>query len=142
MKSVNPYIHFNGNCEEAFKFYRNIFGGELRMVRYKDLENNMNLTGDDLNLIGNAYLPLVSNTHLYGDDTLEALGRPIESGNQFEINIETESAEEAKRLFNALLEGGEVKMALHQTEWAEKFGMISDKFSVQWMVMFAGGKNY
>lgn len=140
MKSVNPYINFNGNAEEAFKFYQSVFGGELQMVRYKDLENNMGLTGDDLNKIGNVVLPLVGETLLYGGDVPEPFGQPVEGGNKFQINIETESVEEAERLFNDLSEGGEIKMSLQETEWAEKFGLCSDKFDVQWMVMYTGEK--
>lgn len=140
MKSVNPYINFNGNAEEAFEFYQSVFGGELQIVRYKDLENNMGLTGEDLNQIGNATLPLVGDTLLYGGDVPEPFGQPVEAGNQFQINLETESAEEAEQLFNDLSDGGEVKMPLQEAEWAERFGMFSDRFGVQWMVMYTGEK--
>lgn len=140
MKSVNPYINFNGNCEEAFEFYQSVFGGELDLVRYKDLDNQMGLTGEDLNMIGNVSLPLVGDTLLYGSDTPEPFGQPVQGGNKFQINIETESAEEAERLFNALSDGGEVIMPLQGTEWAEKFSMFSDRFDVQWMVMYTGDK--
>ena len=140
MKSVNPYINFNGSCEEAFTFYQSVFGGELQLVRYGELENNMGLKGDDLNQVGNVALPMVGETMLYGSDVPEAFGAPVESGNQHQINIETESADEAERLFNALSEGGDVKMPLEQTEWAESFGMCTDQFGVEWLVMFAGDK--
>jgi|SRR5699024_4387775 len=140
MKSVNPYINFNGNCEEAFTFYQSVFGGEFQMQRYGDLEDNMGLEGDDLNLIGNVMLPLVGDTVLYGGDVPEVFGAPAEAGNQLQINIETESAEEAERLYNGLSDGGETKMPLEEAEWAEKFGMCTDKFGVEWMVMFTGDK--
>lgn len=141
MKSVNPYIDFNGNAEEAFKFYQTVFGGELQMIRYKDLKNDMGLTGEELNQIGNAVLPLVGGTLLYGGDVPESFGQAIKAGNQLQINIETESADEAEHLFNALSDGGEVKMQVQETEWAEKFGMLSDRFGVRWMIMFTGEKN-
>lgn len=140
MKSVNPYINFNGNCEEAFNFYQNVFGGKLQLVRYGELENNMGLEGEDLNLIGNVMLPLVGDTVLYGGDIPEVFGAPAEAGNQLQINIETESADEAERLFNDLSDGGEAKMPLEETEWAEKFGICTDKFGVEWMVMYTGNK--
>lgn len=140
MKSVNPYLNFNGNAEEAFKFYQRIFGGELQIVRYKDLEDNMGLTGTDLNMIGNVALPLVGETLLYGSDVPEPFGQPVDSGNKIQINIETESEEEAERLFSELSEDGIVKMSLQETEWAKKFGLCSDKFDVQWMVMYSGGE--
>ena len=141
MKSVNPYINFNGNAEEAFRFYQSVFGGELQMVRYKDLADNMGLTGDDLNLIGNITLPMVGGTVLYGGDVPEQFGQPVEAGSKFQINIEAESAEEANRLFNDLSDGGKAFMPLQETEWAEKFGMLSDRFDVQWMIMYTGKKN-
>lgn len=141
MKSINPYLNFNGNCEEAFKFYQSVFGGELDIVRYKDLNDNMGLTGDNLNLIGNVTLPLVGDTLLYGGDVPEIFNAPVKTGNQLQINIETESVDEAERLFKGLSDGGEVKMPLEKTEWAEKFGLCSDKFDVQWMVMYTGNKN-
>lgn len=140
MKSVNPYINFNGNCEEAFTFYQSVFGGELELVRYKDLENNMGLQGDDLNLIGNVVLPLVGGTLLYGGDIPEVFGTPAKAGNQLQINIEAESVEEANKLFKGLSKGGEIKMPLQETEWAESFSMFADKFGVQWMVMFTGDR--
>ncbi|HET6528495.1 MAG TPA: VOC family protein [Balneolaceae bacterium] len=138
MKSVNPYIDFNGNAEEAFKFYQTVFGGELQIIRYKDLENDMGLTGEELNQIGNATLPLVGGTLLYGGDVPGSFGQTIKAGNQLQINIEAENTEEAERLFNDLSDGGEVKMPLQKTEWAEKFGMLSDRFNVRWMVMYSG----
>lgn len=141
MKSINPYINFNGNCEEAFEFYQSVFGGDLQLVRYGELENNMGLEGDDLNQIGNVALPIVGGTMLYGGDVPEAFGTPVEAGNKNQINIETESADEAEQLFNALSGGGDVKMPLQETEWAERFGMCKDQFDVGWMVMFTGVKS-
>lgn len=140
MKSVNPYINFNGNCEEAFNFYQNVFGGELQLVRYKDMDNQMGLTGEGLNKIANVALPLVGDTVLYGSDTPDPENYGVKAGDQVQINIETESAEETERLFNDLTAGGDVKMPLEETEWAERFGMLADKFGVQWMVNYSGNK--
>lgn len=140
MKSVNPYINFNGNCEEAFNFYQTVFGGELQLVRYRDLENQMGLEGDELNQIGNIALPLIGDTLLYGSDVPASFGAPVENGNQIQINIETADMNEAERLFNALSKEGDIKMPLQETEWAESFGLCADKFGVQWMVMYTGEK--
>lgn len=140
MKSVNPYINFTDNCEAAFQFYQSVFGGELKLVRYKDLDNNMGLKGDDLNLIGNVMLPLVGDTVLYGSDVPKAFGQALQNGNRFEINIETESAEEAEQLYKSLAQDGTIKMPLQETEWAEQFGSCIDKYGVQWLVMFTGNK--
>lgn len=140
MKSINPYINFNENCEEAFKFYQSVFGGELQIARYKDLENQMGLEGDDLNKIANVSLPLIGDTLLYGSDTPDPVNYGIEMGNDMQINIEAESVEEAEQLFNGLSDGGEVSMPLQETEWAERFTMFDDKFGVQWMIMYSGAK--
>lgn len=140
MKSVNPYINFNGNCEEAFNFYQSVFGGELQLVRYRDLKENMGLKGKDLDLIGNVTLPLVGDTLLYGGDIPEVFNSPVEPANQLQINIDTENEEEANQLFSKLSEGGKVTMPIQETEWAERFGMCADKYGVQWMVMYTGSK--
>ncbi len=140
MKSVNPYLYFSNNCEAAFTFYQSVFGGELKLVRYKDLDNNMGLKDDDLNLIGNVMLPLFGDTVLYGSDVPEAFGHPIKEGNRFEINIETDSVAEAERLFKDLSQDGTIKMPLQTTEWAEQFGSCIDQYGVQWLVMYSGDK--
>lgn len=141
MKSVSPYINFNGNCEEAFKFYQSVFGGELHITRYKDLENKMGLEGDGLNKIANVSLPLINGMQLYGSDTPDTENFGVKAGDHIQINLETESAEEAEHIFKGLSKDGEIKMPLNKTEWAESFGMIADKYNVQWMVMYSGETN-
>lgn len=138
MKSVNPYLNFNRQTEEAFKFYQSVFGGELEIHRYKDMEDNMGASGDDLNLVANASLPLTENIKLFGSDILEFMGQKLEAGNNFYINLETESEEETERLFEKLSENGEIEMTLEHTGWAEKFGMVKDQFGIQWMVYYTG----
>lgn len=141
MNTVNPYLNFSGNCEEAFKFYQSVFGGELQIIRYKNLKNNMGLAGNDLNLIGNAMLLFVNGTKLYGGDVPDVfLEQPLTEGNMLEINIESDSANEAQRLFDALSQEGQIKMPLQEAEWAEKYGMLIDRFKVNWMIMYAGTK--
>ena len=140
MKSVNPYLNFNNNAEEAFQFYQNVFGGELQIIRYKDMKDQMGLTGEALNKVANAMLPLVGDTMLSGGDVPAEFGQPLKAGDNIQINIEAESVAEAEQLFQALSEKGEITMALQETEWAERFSMFSDRFGVQWMVMFTGAK--
>lgn len=138
MKSVNPYLNFNGQTEEAFTFYQSIFGGELEISRYGDLDDNMGATGNDLNLVANASLPLTADIKLFGSDILDFMGQKLEAGNNFYINLETESEEETEQLFNKLADGGEVEMPLEHTGWAEKFGIVKDQFGTQWMVYYTG----
>ena len=136
MKSANPYLNFNGNAEEAFTFYQTIFGGELVIDRYKDLTDNMGASGDDLNKIANVMLPIGERATLFGSDVLEITGQTHQIGNNFYIQLETESTEETERLFNGLSSGGNVEMPLQNTGWAQQFGMLTDKYGIQWMVYY------
>ena len=138
MNAVNPYLNFDGNTKEAFTFYQSVFGGELETHRFKDLDDDMGATGDDLEKIAHVSLPIGANTTLLGSDVLESFGQSVRAGNDFYINLETESAEETKRLFDALSDDGDIEMPLADTGWAEKFGMCTDKFGVQWMMNYPG----
>ncbi|MEX1212642.1 MAG: VOC family protein [Balneolaceae bacterium] len=134
MIAVNPYLNFNGQTEEAFTFYQSIFGGNLDMVRFGELEDTMNADKEELKRIANASLNLTGKIKLFGSDILESMGHQLKVGNHFYINLETESEEETDRLFYALSDGGEIEMPLQSTGWAKKFGMLKDKFGIQWMV--------
>lgn len=139
MKAVNPYLNFNGNTEEAFNFYRSVFGGDfLGVMRFKDFGADLGIPENDLNKIAHIALPLGTDNILMGTDVLESQERPLVIGNNTYISLETDSDEEAERLFSALSDGGEVEMPLQQTEWSEKFGICSDQFGIQWMVSYTG----
>ena len=141
MRSVNPYLNFNGNTEEAFKFYQSVFGGELSVTRFKDfrqMEGMPPLSEADGEKIGHISLPLGNGAILMGTDALESLGMVVTPGNNYHITLETDTAEEADRIFNALSEGGRVEMPLQKTEWAEKYGSFVDRYGVQWMVNYTG----
>jgi len=141
MKTITPYINFNGNCDEAFEFYHAILGGELRIARYGELENPMGLSGDDLKLIANAAIIKDGITVLYGSDAPTAYRQPDIDRNGFNVNLETNSAEEAKRYFEYLSQDGKTIMPLGETEWAESFAMFTDKFGIGWMVIYFGAKH-
>ena len=140
MNAVNPYLNFNGNTEEAFNFYRSVFGGEfLGVLRFRDFgESGMRVPEGDQDKIAHIALPLSKDTVLMGTDALESHGRTLMVGNNVYFNLEAESDEEAERLFNALSAGGRTEMPLQKTEWAEKYGICADKFGVQWMVNYTG----
>ncbi len=144
MKSVNPYLNFNGNTEEAFTFYQSVFGGDfLAVVRFKDFGHNpMSVPEKDRNKIAHVALPLGGGAILMGTDTLESLGQTLRVGNNHYITLETDSPEEADQVFNALSAGGGVEMPLQKTEWAEKYGICSDRFGIQWMVSFTGAVKF
>lgn len=142
MKSVNPYLKFPGNSEEAFDFYHGVFGGDFAaVVRYRDLDMTAEmgeLSEEDLDRIGHIALPLGNGAMLMATDELDGRERPLEMGINFYITLEPESAEEAERLFEALSDGGRVEMPLQRTAWAEKFGSLADRFGVRWMVSYPG----
>lgn len=140
MLSVNPYLNFKGNTEEAFNFYRKVFGGEFRnVIRFREFGGKeMGIPEADLDRIAHIALPLGKDDMLMGTDVLESLGQTLNVGNNSYLNIDAESAEEADRLFRALAEGGSVEMALAQTQWAEKYGICADRYGVQWMINYTG----
>lgn len=139
MKATSPYLNFAGDTEEAFTFYRSIFGGEfLDIVRFSSFPDNaMGVPEDQLDKIAHIALPLSEGSVLMGTDVFETR-QPLVMGNNLYIHLEADSPGEAQALFDGLSAGGEVEMPPQKTEWAEFFGCCKDKFGVQWMVMFTG----
>lgn len=140
MKAANPYLNFNGNTEEAFKFYRSVFGGEfLALLRMRDFDSTPEgLSEAERDRVAHVALPLGDTNILMGTDILESQGQRLQFGNNYYIALEAESAEEARRVFDGLSAGGTVEMPLGRTEWAELYGSCVDRFSVQWMVSYTG----
>lgn len=136
MANLNPYLNFSGNCEEAFEFYRSVFGGEFLggVMRFKDVPAEDALPDSEANKVMHVALP-VSQGLLMGSDRPAAMG-PATAGNNSYISITAESEEEANRLFNGLSAGGQVAMPLEKAFWGALFGMFADKFGVQWMVNY------
>ncbi|MBI0581489.1 MAG: VOC family protein, partial [Methanomassiliicoccales archaeon] len=117
MRSINPYLNFNGTTEEAFNFYRSVFGGEFSTkMRYRDMPDGDKLPESEQDRILHMALPLKSGT-LYGSDTLESRGPKITNGNSVYIMISPESEDEARKMYDALSAGGEIEMALDKTFW-------------------------
>ena len=138
MARINPYIHFNGNAEEAFNFYKSVFGGEFAMVaRFKDFPITEHpLSPDEANKIMHISLPIGKGSVLMGSDTPAFMGKHNEQENRSKISISAESKEEADRLFNGLSAGGQVEMPIADSPWGSYFGMFRDKFGFEWMVDF------
>ena len=138
MAQVNPYLIFNGNCEEAFLFYQSVFGGEFPyMGKFKDMpvaDGCDEVSEADANRIMHVSLP-IGNTVLMGSDSNQQSG-DVNIGNNIHISINTVSREEADRVFNGLSAGGQVYMPMDKTFWGAYFGMFVDKFGIQWMVNF------
>lgn len=137
MALINPHINFNGNAEEAFTFYKSVFGGEFaKIVRLKDLAGpEFPVAENDAEKIMHIALPIGSNI-LMGNDVPEFLGRVNENENRSKISISAASREEADQLFQGLSAGGAIEFPIGDSPWGSYFGMFRDKFGIEWMVDF------
>ena len=134
---VNPYLNFDGQAEEAFHFYKSIFGGEFTgIMKMKDAPGTENLTEDELNRIMHISLPIGKDTLLMGSDIIQSMGQKFVKGNNNYISLHPERREEADRLFNKLSAGGEIEMPMEDQFWGDYFGSFIDKFGIGWMVNF------
>lgn len=134
MKNVTPYLNLNGTTEEAFNFYKSVFGGEFSSImRYKEMPNADNVPESARDKIMHIALPL-GKSMLMGSDALESMGQRVSYGNSVYIMISPDSEAEAHRLFNELSVGGKVEMALEKMFWGDLYGSFTDKFGVQWMI--------
>ena len=140
MATVNVYLNFKGNCEEAFNFYKSVFGGEFPYIgRFKDMppqEGMPPLPKDMENKIMHVSLPVSKETMLMGSDTGGEWAPSYVQGNNFSISISAESEQEADRFYNELSKGGKVVMPMNKTFWGDYFGMFADKFGINWMVSY------
>lgn len=137
MAQVNPYLVFNGTCEEAFNFYKSVFGGEFTHIgKFKDMPSETPLSEEVGNLVMHVSFPISAETILMGSDTNEAFGQSAIAGTNVSISINTESEEEAIKLYNGLSAGGKATMPLEKTFWGAFFGMFTDKFGIHWMVNY------
>jgi PhnB protein len=137
MATINPYLNFNGNTEDAFNFYKSVFGGEFASFqRFKDTPGCENVQAHEADKIMHVALPIGKGNVLMATDTLESMGHSVTSGSNFSISISTESKEETNNLFDKLSSGGQVTMPLEKMFWGAYFGMLTDKFGIQWMVNY------
>jgi len=141
MTTLNPWINFNGNAEEAFNFYKSVFGGEfLKVIRFKDIATDeFPVSEKEENKIMYIALPIGENNILIANDVPEVLGRVNERENRSKILVNTESKEEAERLFNGLSVDGETEGAMGDSPWGSYAGMFRDKFGIEWIIEFSAG---
>jgi len=139
MVTINPWINFNGNAEEALTFYKSVFGGEFtKIIRFKDLESTeFPVAEKEKNKIMHIALPVGKSNVLIANDVPEILGRVNENENRSKILINTESKEEADKLFNGLSAGGTVEGPMGDSPWGTYFGMFRDKYGIEWMIEFS-----
>ena len=145
MAEINPYIHFNGNAEEAFSFYKSVFGGEFSaVVRLRDMRGELDsrLTESEANKIMHIALPIGGHSVLMASDVPDFMGRVNENENRSKISVAAGSKEEADRLYYGLSAGGTVEMPISDSPWGTYFGMFRDKFGIEWMIDFNAKLQY
>jgi PhnB protein len=137
MATVNPYLNFNGNTEEAFDFYKSVFGTEFSgLVRFKDSPGGDKMPASAQDKIMHVSLPVGNGVVLMATDMLESMGHKLTTGNNFSLSITPESEDEALRFFNGLSAGGKVEAPFEKAFWGAYFGMFSDKFGIRWMINY------
>jgi PhnB protein len=136
MATINPYLNFNGKTEEAFNLYKKIFGGEfITLQRIKDTPMAKDFPANEQNKVMHVSLPIGKNI-LMASDILESMGHRLTNGNNYSISVNASSEKEARSIFNQLAEGGTITMPMKVEFWGALFGMVNDKFGIQWMVSF------
>ena len=137
MVQINPHINFNGNAEEAFNFYKSVFGGEFaKIVRFKDISSPENpVSENEANKIMHIALPIGKNI-LIANDVPEFMGRVNENENRSKISVSAESKEEADKIFSGLSAGGQIEVPFSDSPLGSCFGMFRDKYGIEWMVDF------
>jgi PhnB protein len=142
MTKINIYLNFAGNTEEAFNFYRSVFGGEFSaLVRFKDMPMpGEKLRKEDERKIMHIGLPIGQGDVLMASDSLESLGQKLVQGNNAYISVHPDTKEEADRIFKALSAGGAIEMPIADQPWGDYYGSFKDKFGMMWMVNYSKPK--
>lgn len=143
MAIINPHVNFNGNAEEAFTFYKSVFGGEFsKIIRFKDLASDaFKIPEKEENKIMHITLPIGNGSMLMANDVPEFMGRTNENENRSKIVVNTASKEEADKIFNGLSAGGQIEGPIGDTPWGTYFGCFRDKYGIEWMVEFDPNNN-
>ncbi len=137
MPSINPYLNFPGNTEDAFNFYKSVFGGEFAggIMRYEGTPDGKKLSAEEKQKVMHVGLP-IGGSMLMGTDTLESMGQKVVEGNNIHLSFQADNKEEADNIFNKLSKGGNIIMPMQDMFWGDYFGMLKDKFGIQWMVNY------
>ena len=143
MRAINPWINFNGNAEEAFTFYKSVFGGEFtKIIRFGELSSaEFQVPENEVNKIMHIALPISKHNVLMANDVPEFMGRVNENENRSKIVVSTESKEEADQIFNGLSAGGEIECPIGDGPWGTYAGMFRDKYGIEWIVEFDANNN-
>jgi PhnB protein len=138
MSKLHTYLNFAGNAEEAFTFYRSVFGGEFSsLVRFSDMPmEGVTIPKEDEGKIMHIGLPIGDDSVLMASDALESLGQQLVQGNNVYVSVHPTSREDADRIFAGLSEGAEIEMPIADQMWGDYFGSLKDKFGIHWMVNY------
>ena len=132
--TTNTYLNFNGNTEEAFNFYRSVFGGEFATImRFKDVPPGAGMPPEEQNMVMHVALPIGSSM-LMGTDAVKSMGQSVAAGTNSSIIVSTDTRQEADKFFHGISQGGKVTVPLADMFWGDYFGAVTDKFGVQWMI--------
>ncbi|OKS89231.1 VOC family protein [Mucilaginibacter polytrichastri] len=143
MKAINPWINFNGNAEEAFTFYKSVFGGEFaKIIRFKDLSGmDFQVPENEADKIMYIALPIGRHNVLIANDVPQFMGRVNENENRSKIAVNADSREEADKIFNGLSAGGDIEGPIGDSPWGTYAGMFRDKYGIEWIVEFDPNNN-
>lgn len=138
MATINPHVNFNGNAEEAFNFYKSVFGGEFsRLVRFSQMASaDFAVDEKEANKIMHIALPIGKANELMGNDVPSFMGTVNEQENRSKIAVIVESKEEADAIYHGLSAGGSVEMPISDSPWGSYFGMFRDKYGIEWMIEY------
>ena len=139
MTKLHSYLNFAGNAQEAFDFYKSVFGGDFSSaVRFRDFPmEGVAIAEEDQDKLMHIALPIGGDNVLMASDVLESLGQRLVQGNNVYVSVHPTSREEADRIFNALADGAEIEMPIADQAWGDYYGALKDKFGVQWMVNYS-----
>jgi PhnB protein len=141
MQNTDIYLHFNGNSEQAFSFYKTIFGGEFITVqRFKDIPGSDKMNSEDLEKMMHISLRITPHTILMASDNVKDMENKLIAGNNFHICLQADNEKEADKLFSALSKNGKIEMPMNKTFWGAYFGMCQDQFGVFWMINFTSAQ--
>lgn len=140
--TINAYLSFNGNCEEAFSFYKSVFRREFTNVsRYKEIPSDKPLSEEEGNKIMHISLGITDDIELMGTDIPELVDDNVTKGKTITLSVMPKDEKETERIFKELSEGGKIEMDLQETFWADLFGSFTDKFGIAWRINYGNGKS-
>ncbi|MCD6064007.1 MAG: hypothetical protein K0R82_1918 [Flavipsychrobacter sp.] len=142
MAKMNPYLNFDGTAEEAFTFYKSVFGGEFVGVhKMNEAPGTEQLPENERNRVMHIALPIDANTTLMASDIIPSMGQKLAAGNNVHISLHPSSREEAEKLYNGLSAGGQIEMPLQDTFWGAYYGNFKDKYGINWMINYDANAN-